>query len=281
MHLSYLYTPAMRVDALIKNRHSLLAQIVVVDMEDSTHLKMKAEARAKIAGFDFSPLVELGIEVALRINAISTYDGIHDLELVRSLLSKQGCPIRTVLLPMVRDRSELRIYRSLFNTLPIVPRLFSFIETIDAVEDADAIAASSDGLCFGQADLMSTMYSANDTFVNYARARLCVAAAKYKIPAIDTNSFEVSDMAKFEMECVAAKGYGFTGKAAIHPNQVPEINRVFSVSEETISRYQSIVNAYFDSEAGFFFKDGEIVAPPFVAKARHMLDFYKRCMGPK
>lgn len=276
MDVSYLYTPALRVDSLVAHADTLQAHMVVVDLEDSTHINAKVQARDKVAAFDFSPLRDRGVKVGVRINAISTCDGVQDLLLVRSLFGDTRTVFSHVFIPKVGHEREVRIYRTLFSTLPVVPSLYSFIETVDGVEHAEGIASVSDALCFGQADLVSEMYSPNDAFINYARARMCVAAAKYNIQAIDTNSFDIKDMVKFEEECVRARGYGFTAKAAIHPDQVPIVNRVFAVSPELITKYESAIAAYMASEAGFLIKDSEVMAPPFIAKARRMLSFYKR-----
>lgn len=276
MNICYLYTPVLKADSLIANRHSITANVVVLDLEDSTHINAKADARAKLGELDMSPLTELGIKIGLRINAIFTYDGLRDLELVRSLCQKGRWELSYVFLPKVNHASEVELYKRLFSSLPVPPKAYTFIETVEAVDNADEIASVSDALCFGQADLVSEMYSPNETFINYARARMCIAAARYSIEAIDTNSFDIENMASFEAECVAARGYGFTGKAAIHPRQVPVINEIFAVSLETVARYQTTVDTYHQSDVGFVLLDGEVIAPPFVAKARRMLALYTK-----
>jgi citrate lyase beta subunit len=276
MNVSYLYTPALRMDSLVAHRQGIEASVIVVDLEDSIHFNAKAEAREKIGVFDFSPLTQLGIRLGLRVNTICSFDGLRDLEMLRALCERGDCPFEYVFLPKVNHQNELKVYKSLLNSLKQPPKLYTFIETIEAVENADGIAAASDALCFGQADLVAEMYSPNAAYLDFARARLCVAAAKHHIQAIDTNSFEISDLAYFERECLAAKEYGFTGKAAIHPNQVEAINRIFSVSKETVDCYQGIIDTYLNSETGFALKDGKVIAPPFVAKARMMLKFFEK-----
>jgi citrate lyase subunit beta/citryl-CoA lyase/(S)-citramalyl-CoA lyase len=274
MNVSYLYTPAARIDSLIANRRQIEADAIVLDLEDSTHTHAKAQARAKVAAADLSVIVELGIEIGIRINTIRSFDGLRDLDMLKTVFERGTTAISAVFVPKVNHHSEVSIYRDLFRRLPFQPKIVSFIETIDAVEDADAIAGTSDAVCFGQADLVSAMYSPNAAYVDYARARLCVAAAKHKILAIDTNSFEIENMKIFEDECMAAKSYGFTGKAAIHPRQVTGINKVFAVSPEMVARYRTTISAYENAAVGFQLMNGEVIAPPFVAKARLMLDLY-------
>jgi citrate lyase beta subunit len=274
MNVCYLYTPAARLESLVASRHQIEAEVVVLDLEDSTHVHAKTQARAKVASYDLSPLIDLGIELGIRVNALSTFDGLRDLEMLKSVFDRGNTSISHVFVPKVKHHSEVGVYRNLFNSLSIQPKIVTFIETTESVENADAIANVSDALCFGQADLVAEMYSPNATYIDYARAKLCVAAAKHKILAIDTNSFEIENMEKFEAECSAAKGYGFTGKAAIHPRQVAAIKRVFGVSSDALAAYQATIDSYRNAESGFQIKDGQVIAPPFVAKAQLMLELY-------
>jgi citrate lyase subunit beta/citryl-CoA lyase/(S)-citramalyl-CoA lyase len=276
MNVSYLYTPAPRLDSLVANRQTIAADVVVVDLEDSVHFSAKGEAREKVARFDFSPLTSAGIRLGLRINTICTFDGLRDLEMFRELAVRDACPFQYVFIPKINHQSELRVYRSLFGTLKQPPKLYTFIESLDAVENANGIAAASDALCLGQADLSAEMYKPSAAYLDYARARLCVAAARHRIQAIDTNSFELNDMAVFERECLAAREAGFTGKAAIHPNQVEGINRLFSIPPEAVTAYRSTIDTYDNSGIGFAVKDGKVLAPPFVAKARLMLSCFDK-----
>ncbi|HYK00410.1 MAG TPA: CoA ester lyase [Thermoanaerobaculia bacterium] len=274
VNVSFLYTPAVRVDSL--NRHDVAADVIVIDLEDSVHVNAKTEAREKVAAFDFSAFAAAGIRLGLRVNYVGSFDGLRDLELLRTLYEQGHCAFEYILLPKMTHPSEIRIYRSLFGSLRQSPKLISFIETLEAVENVDAIASASDAICLGQADLSAQMYSPNPAFLDYARARICVAAARHHIQAIDTNSFEINDMARFERECVAAKECGFTGKAAIHPRQIDGINRIFSVSADTVDCYQKTIEAYVSASTGFALKDGQVIAPPFVAKARMMLEAYDK-----
>jgi len=175
--VSYLYTPAPRIDSLIAKRHDVTADGVIVDLEDSVHVNAKAAAREKVGQFDFSPLTKLGLRLAIRINTICSFDGLRDLEMLRERYGRGDCAIESILLPKINHASEVRIYRSLFDSLKQRPRLISFIETLEAVENADAIAAVSDAICFGQADLASQMYNPHAAFLDYARTRMRAAAA--------------------------------------------------------------------------------------------------------
>ncbi|PCE31254.1 HpcH/HpaI aldolase/citrate lyase family protein [Burkholderia ubonensis] len=274
MDISFLYTPALRIDDLRKKAGLVAPSRVILDLEDSVHAHSKDKARRHLAEQDVGDLTAAGLRFGMRVNVLTSYDGIADIQFLKALYESGKTYVEYVLVTKITHPKEVEVYRSLFATLPKPPKIYAFIETVEAVDRADAIAAVSDGLCFGQADLAAEMYHANATFIDYARARMCIAASRRRIPAIDTNSFDVVDMDAFQKECEAAKAYGFTGKAAIHPRQVDPINRVFSVRDELIDQYQASIAAYEAAETGFAIRDGEVIAPPFITKARRMLAFY-------
>ncbi len=268
----YFYTPALRVDSVVKSG-ARAGAAQVLDLEDSIPARSKAAARECLAACDLSGTGLPG--VVLRLNSIETPDGIEDLRMLLDLGGRiGGVPVTTVLAPKVAAGRDVAIYRSLLSRLPNPPEICSFIETVDAVENAFDIAAASQGLCFGQADLVSEMYAPDESFLAHARARLCVAAAKYGLPAIDTNSFELWDAAVIREHSEAAKRCGFTGKAAIHPKQVDVIVETFSVGQDELDDYLRTIKDYESDAKGFAVTRDRVLAPPFVARARRMLALF-------
>ncbi|GAA2781744.1 aldolase/citrate lyase family protein [Kitasatospora sp. CM 4170] len=268
-YASLLYTPALRL-ASVAEPGRMHADMLVLDLEDSTHPARKAEARALLADAD---LTRAGLPaLGLRVNSIATPDGLEDM---RTLLELDavigGVPIDVVFIPKIAGPGDVAIYRSLLGLTSNAPQICSFIETVDSVENAFAIAEVSDGLCFGQADLTAEMYAENATYLDYARARLCVAAARHRVPAIDTNSFELHDLDVVAASCRAAREAGFTGKAAIHPRQVPVIAEAFTVGPDELAEYRRVVADYDATPSGFAVEKDRVLAPPFVLRARRML----------
>ncbi|HEU5270242.1 MAG TPA: aldolase/citrate lyase family protein [Jatrophihabitans sp.] len=274
------YTPALRVDAVLRSLPLRPgAGALVLDLEDSIPKPAKSEARARLSEVDLTGTGLPG--VSLRINSIATPDGLSDIQTILALAGRiGGLPIETVLVPKVNTGSDVGIYRSLLSGLAEPPQLCSFIETVDAVENAFEIAAASDGLCFGQADLVAELYSPDESYLAHARARLCVAAAKYNLPAIDTNSFELWDMAVVRAQSEASRACGFTGKAAIHPRQVDVITDTFEVSAEELDGYRRTIADYEGDARGFNVTKDRVLAPPFVLKARRMLRLYATAATP-
>jgi len=275
MDICYLSTSVLKFNPALENP-GFGCDVILLDLEDSVHVSAKAEARDTLRRLDLRPLIARGCRFGVRINWIGSIDGIRDLDAVYSAVDSGHLPIAYLHPPKVRSHHELLLCKSALSALSEPrPRLFPLIETPDAIEDIDRIAASSDVMMFGHADMVSSMYSPNEAYLGYARGRFCVASAREGIPAIDTRGFtELVDMEKFEAECWRAKGEGFTGKSVIHPRQIPAVKRVFGVSPEELESYRSTIARYAASNSGFTIVSGEVIAPPFVAKAERMLRLY-------
>ncbi|GCD40631.1 HpcH/HpaI aldolase/citrate lyase family protein [Streptomyces paromomycinus] len=271
-YASLLYTPALLL-ASVARPGKVKADMLVLDLEDSTHPARKAEARALLAQAD---LTGAGLPaLGLRVNTIATPDGLKDLQaLIEMDATIGGVPLDVIFIPKISGPGDVAVYRSLLSHTSRPPQICSFIETVDSVENAADIAAVSDGLCFGQADLTAELYAENAFYLDHARARLCAAAAKYRVPAIDTNSFELHDLDVVAAQCRAARDAGFTGKAAIHPRQVEVIAETFTVGPEEIADYRSVVEDYHSTPYGFAVEEGRVLAPPFVLRAQRMLQLH-------
>ncbi|MFL6137090.1 MAG: HpcH/HpaI aldolase/citrate lyase family protein [Frankiaceae bacterium] len=278
VHPCLLYTPAPRIDAIAKSVPAGTST-VVLDLEDSIPKHAKEAARQRLMSADLSGSGLQGVQV--RVNCITTPDGLRDIQVLLEMDGQVGgVPVETIFVPKVAEGRDVAIYRSLLSGLPNPPEICSFIETLDAVENAYDIAAASDGLHFGQADLVSELYSPNEHMVEHARARLCAAAARYGVPAIDTNSFELMDMDVVRAQSEAARRWGFTGKAAIHPRQVETIAAAFTVDPEELDGYRQTIKDYEANATGFAVTKDRVLAPPFVHKARRMLALYENLADP-
>lgn len=79
---------------------------------------------------------------------------------------------------------------------------------------------------------------------------IMVAARIAGIDAIDSPYPEYADLAGYEAEARRSSLYGYSGKWAIHPSQVPIANAVFAPTEEEIALARRNMAAYRDAEAG-------------------------------
>ncbi|MEU3368920.1 HpcH/HpaI aldolase/citrate lyase family protein [Streptomyces sp. NPDC006711] len=271
-YASLLYTPALLL-ASVARPGKVRADMLVLDLEDSIHPGRKAEARALLASTD---LTGSGIPaLGLRVNTLATPDGLEDLRAVIAMDARiGGIPLDVVFIPKISGPGDVMIYRSLLSHTSNPPEICSFIESVDSVENALEIASVSDGLCFGQADLTADLYAENAFYLDHARARLCAAAARHQVPAIDTNSFELHDLDVVAAQCRAARDAGFTGKAAIHPRQVDVIAETFTVGPDALAAFRSVVEDYDSTPYGFAVDKDRVLAPPFVLRAQRMLQLH-------
>ena len=275
MNLSYFIIPAAELEAL--NLYvNLYHTFIILDLNESLHPRNRQRARRELADFDFAQL-NGQLQLGVRINPISSIDGIRDIELLYNLFGRGGFPISHIVIPEIKSCDELAIYDCILQSMPTQPKMIPVIETDEAIENVERISASSDALLCGHLDLVAGVFSANQRYIDFARTSLCIAAAKHSIVAIDCNSFELEDQQILETECVIAKSQGFTAKAVIHMTQVPIVNSIFQVPEEEIARCRVMINKYDEAEGGVVVKQGHLVVSPSIAtKARRILDFYDR-----
>ena len=90
------------------------------------------------------------------------------------------------------------------------------------------------------------------------------------IDAFDTVWADVNDHEGLLEETKKVLGLGFTGKAAIHPGQIPWIHKAFVPPEKEIAKALRIVEAAEAAEKegrGVVAVDGKMVDGPVVAQA--------------
>lgn len=86
---------------------------------------------------------------------------------------------------------------------------------------------------------------------------------------------DFKDPSKLLVECQQGASFGFTGKQAVHPNQIAVINEAFSPSQETISAAERMLNKYMDESRqgnrGSFEFEGKMIDKPVISKAIRVL----------
>jgi citrate lyase subunit beta/citryl-CoA lyase len=97
------------------------------------------------------------------------------------------------------------------------------------------------------------------------------------VQPIDTVYIDFRDAQGFREEARLAARDGFTGKMAIHPDQVAMINEVFSPSPDEMSRAEAIVQLFVDNpDAGALSLDGQMVDRPHLIRAQRLLARVKK-----
>jgi citrate lyase subunit beta/citryl-CoA lyase len=106
----------------------------------------------------------------------------------------------------------------------------------------------------------------------FVRSLALFAAHAAGVAAIDTLWANFRDPEGLEASCADARRDGFSGKLAIHPDQVGVINRSFTPSVEEVERAGRIVDLFeANPGAGTLALDGIMLDLPHLHQARRIL----------
>jgi len=247
------------------------ADIVCVDLEDAVAPQHKHVARERtLALFDAEPAAP-GVECVVRINCLRSAEGMRD---VAAILDR-AAPPPALMLTKVRTADEVRLLDDVLSDRGLATRLHVIIETNDGLENAFAIARSSpriDALLFGGVDMAADLRTTPTwDHLLYARSKVVHAAAGAGVDLIDVPYLDLEDMAGMEREADASAALGFTGKGAIHPKQIPALNRIFSPSPEAIERARRIIRAFAESGTGLVVIDGKLIERPVLRSMQRLV----------
>ncbi|MEP2285003.1 MAG: CoA ester lyase, partial [Nitratireductor sp.] len=106
-----------------------------------------------------------------------------------------------------------------------------------------------------------------------ARTLTLLGAVAAGVDPVDSIYADFRDEAGLEADARAAARDGFTGKMAIHPAQVPVINRVFTPSEEDLAHAHAVIKAFEDAgDVGVVSLDGVMLDMPHLKQARRLVE---------
>ena len=277
-----LFFPGSRPDLAAKAVDSG-ADVVCADLEDAVAPGDKPRARDAV--LDLIRELRQPEVLAVRINHPTSAPGQDDLAALADL-PREARP--RVLIPKVSAPSELKAVLEVLSDRgdggadttdparhPDPPwRLVPVIETPRGLVAVEAIAGEGgvDGLLFGALDLGAGLdCDGSWESLLFARSRCVVAAAAAGVPLLDTPHVDLRDDEGLELAADRARRLGFTGKAAIHPRQVPVIQRAFRPGPEEVEHARRVVEAAESARGGVFLLDGSMVDAPVVEAARRVL----------
>jgi len=105
----------------------------------------------------------------------------------------------------------------------------------------------------------------------FARSQSLLLAHAWGVEAIDTLYVDFRDTEGLERHCIASRRDGFTGRIAIHPDQVETINRAYTPSDAEIALARRIVEA-FTTGKGVVAIDGKMYDIPHLKAASQLLN---------
>lgn len=274
---SLLFVPGLRPDRFEKAL-AAGADIVCVDIEDAVAPPRKAEARAlTLPLFEGAP--HPTVETMVRVNPLSTVEGLKDLQ----ALNECAAPPPAIMIAKPGSAAEIRLYDELLGGACAGIRFHVIIESAEGLANVMDIAASSDridSLLFGAVD-MSADLRAEKTWETllYARSRVVHAAARHGHDLLDVPYLSLDDPDGLRAEAAASSALGFTGKAAIHPDQIPIINEVFSPAPELVARARRVIEAFASNTSGLLVVDGELIERPVLRTMERVVAIADRLEG--
>ncbi len=268
---SWLFVPADS-EKKIARAIASEADAIIFDLEDSVVPARKAEARKIMKAL---PARTGGPTWWVRINPLRTEHHKKDLTVFAS------ADFEGVVLPKAESGADVVELAHTTGHLPIhaivTETPASLFGLLSYREPSCPLAAMS----WGAEDLSaalgaSSKYDADGTLsFTYRLARsLCLAgAAAAGVQPVDGIFADFKDSKGLQAEAKAAAREGFTGKLAIHPDQVAVINAAFTPSKAEIAHAEAVVAA-FDAEpgAGVLSVDGRMVDRPHLVQARRVLE---------
>jgi citrate lyase subunit beta / citryl-CoA lyase len=286
---SELAVPASNDDMFAKAARAG-ADLVFLDLEDAVPAGFKEDSRDKaitaLNKIDWGRAAR-----AVRINGLDT-EWCHDD--IIEVVTKAGENLDTIIIPKARTARDVWwvdvLLTQLESKLALRKhiRLEVLIEEVEGLANAEAIAATSsrlDALIFGVGDFSLSQGARVDTnfaplgeypgdFWHYARNKVIVAARIAGVDAIDAPYPDFKDVEGYERDARRASLLGYTGKWAIHPDQVPIANTVYSPTADEIALARRNVAAYREAEAngrGAVGVDGVLVDAAHVKMAEATL----------
>lgn len=281
---SFLFVPADSEKKLAKGDASG-ADALILDLEDSVAPTRKPLARemardylAARSGGSRAP------QLWVRMNPIDA-GGLDDLVgVVRA--APDG-----IVVPKVNHPSELVRLGHFIDALERRDDVAKSIQLLPVATETPrapfGLAAYQDtllprlyGLTWGAEDLSTALGASTNRDAQgnwaftYRMARsLCLLAAKASgVAAIETLYADFRDMAGLKADCAEASREGFTGRIAIHPDQVATINEAFSPSDEEIAHARRVVAAFAaEPGAGVVGLDGKMLDIPHLKQAEQVL----------
>ncbi|GAA3892473.1 CoA ester lyase [Streptomyces lacrimifluminis] len=270
--LTWLYVPGDRPEVVTKALTSG-ADVVVVDLEDAVAPDRKEYARAATAERLTDPQP---VPVHVRINALDGPLVPCDLRALEGLPGISGLRLPKVTTPQEVVHVATRTAGTTGAGLP----LHALLETALGIEHAFAIATAHPalhGIALGEADLRADLGVRDDAGLDWCRSRLVVAArAAGLAPPPQSVHPDTRDLDTLAASCAHGRALGFLGRAAIHPRQLPVIERAYLPSPEEIENAEQIVKAATTDEGAQALPDGRFIDAAVVATARRTLSLADR-----
>lgn len=262
------------------------ADALILDLEDSVAAEQRPAARERVRELLQAHPNRTRQQLWVRVNPLSGGSILDDLVPIVAagpdgiVLPKVDSPAELVTVDHYLTALEAREGR----TPGSIRILVIATETPRALLNLGGYAGAPmprlAGLTWGAEDLSAALGAGKTeadgsltlTF-QLARSLCVVAAAAAGVQAIDGVYVSFRDLQGLRQEADRARRDGFTGKLAIHPDQVPVINEAFTPTAEEVEHAKRIVDAFAAAPgAGVLSLDGQMIDRPHLVQAQRLLE---------
>lgn len=278
---SMLFVPADSERKLAKAA-DLGADALAFDLEDAVLPARKAVARQMLADY-LRGYCGAG-EAWVRVNDLASGELLKDLAAVVPLAP------RGIVLPKIRGPEDLTAVEGYLDMAEAMAGLAAgsigilavCTETPAAVlrmgEIVQRGAGRLQGMAWGGEDLSAALGAGDPRAADgrwrplyqHARTQCLLACHALGIEAIDTVYVDFRNPDGCRASTLESRHDGFTGRIAIHPDQVPIINAAFTPTAKEIAFAQRVVAA-FEGGAGAVSIDGKMFDIPHLKSAQRLL----------
>jgi citrate lyase subunit beta/citryl-CoA lyase len=279
-----LFVPADSERKLAKAKDSR-ADVLILDLEDAVAPAQKPAARIAAAEYIRDQASSLPARLFVRINPLGSGLALGDLAaivvpgLAGIMLPKTSSAADIAHLALYLDALEARAGLAA-GAIAIVPVITETAQAMLTMHTFVPGIARLSGVTWGAEDLSTAIGAVSNREADGALSPLYVlanslclcAAASAGVAAIDTLYADFKDAQGLALACRESRRRGFTGRIAIHPDQVDIINETYRPSEAELARAQRVVDAFAaQPDAGTLSLDGVMLDIPHLKQARRTL----------
>lgn len=269
------------------------ADALILDLEDSVDPANLPAARARIAALLAAKRAEGTPELWVRVNSPASGLLLPDLEEACGMRLPEG-----IVLPKISGPGEIlgaaahltelerRLgvpegrTRLLIVATETPQGLLALPQYPVVLGTAPAVLRRLAGLTWGAEDLSAALGALGKreeggalTFTfQLARTTCLLAAAALGVQAIDGVHTDLRDREGLQRELASARRDGFTGKLAIHPDQLAAINGAFTPTQDECRHARRVVAAFAATPGtGVASLDGQMIDRPHLLQAQRIL----------
>lgn len=252
---------------MLQNSDILGADGLIIDLEDAVALSEKDAARNLVKEYINS--FDRETDIFIRINPLDSPYFYKDLEVVRELDIKGIVLPEANIEPMEEVDKYFKKYKLDLDIIALVETALGLELVLDMAQISDRLI----GIFLGAEDLtldLGARRTKESEEIRYARSKIISVAKALGVQAIDTPFTDTEDIEGLKKDSLNAKGLGMTGKAAISPRHVEDINKAFSPSEEDINYALRVIEGVKDAREkglGAFSIEGKMIDKPIIMRA--------------